>query len=118
MPAGLEAIPEIRVVALGSEAVFSNAAFQNGQFRTSDLIRAVFNWVADREHRITVPPRDPDLRFLPLDKPESFVFVTRVAQIYLPAAALLAGIAVWFRRARGSRRTPTPSTESIAHDAA
>ncbi|MEM9380258.1 MAG: DUF4350 domain-containing protein [Planctomycetota bacterium] len=105
-PVGLEVEPEVRVVALGSDAVFSNASMQNPQFRAPDLARAVFNWVVDRRHRISVPARDPDLRYLPQDRPEAFVFVTRLAQLYIPALALLAGIAVWVVRVRGSRRLP------------
>ena len=49
----------------------------------------------DREHRITVPQRDPEFRFLPLDRPRSVVWVMRVAQYLLPLAALLAGVLVW-----------------------
>ncbi|MEM6675953.1 MAG: GldG family protein [Planctomycetota bacterium] len=107
-PVGLEVIPKIRIVALGSQTVFGNHAVADGSLRVPDLMRAVFNWVVDREHRIAVPPRDPDLRFLPPGEPEGFVFVTRVAQFYLPLAALAAGLFVWFRRVRGSRRRTSP----------
>lgn len=103
-PVGLGSIPEVRVVALGSEAMMTNAALQNPQFRAADVLRAAFNWLLDREHRITVPPRDPDQRFLPRDRPESFVLVVNTAQYYLPLAALVAGLLVWLRRTRGSRR--------------
>ncbi|MEM1448935.1 MAG: Gldg family protein [Planctomycetota bacterium] len=111
-PAGLEVEPEIRIVALGSDAVFSNASMQNPQFRTPDLARAVFNWVVDRRHRITVPVRDPDLRYLPQDRPEAMVFVIRLAQFYLPGLALLTGVLVWIVRVRGSRRLPSTSLAS------
>jgi predicted small integral membrane protein len=108
-PKGLEAVPEIRIVALGSEAMFTNAALQNPGFRSSDVLRAAFNWLLDREHRITVPDLDPDFRFLPLDRPRAVVWVMRVAQYLLPLAALLAGVLVWLRRASGSRRVPARS---------
>jgi predicted small integral membrane protein len=108
-PKGLEAVPEIRIVALGSEAMLTNAALQNPGFRSSDVLRAAFNWLLDREHRITVPDLDPDLRFLPLDRPLAVVWVMRVAQYLLPLAALLAGVLVWLRRAGGSRRVPARS---------
>ncbi len=117
-PAGLEVIPEIRIVALGSESMFSNAHMQNGQARAQDLARVAFNWVVNRDHRVAVPPRNPDLRFLPQDQPEGFVFVTRVAQFYLPGAALLMGILVWFLRTRGSRRRPPAPSKVTARDAA
>ncbi len=109
-PKGLEAVPEIRIVALGSEAMFTNAALQNPGFRSADVLRAAFNWLLDREHRITVPQRAPDFRFLPMDRPRAVVWVMRVAQYLLPLAALLAGVLVWLRRAGGSRRTPTKSS--------
>ena len=108
-PKGLEAVPEIRIVALGSEAMLTNAALQNPGFRSSDVLRAAFNWLLAREHRITVPDLDPDLRFLPLDRPRAVVWVMRVAQYLLPLAALLAGVLVWLRRASGSRRVPARS---------
>lgn len=96
---GLEAIREVRVVALGSLYTFSNAAFQG-----ASIVPAAFNWVADREHRISVPPRDPDLRLMPRDDPQATVTVTRFAQFYLPGAVALLGLLVWFLRSRGSRR--------------
>ncbi len=98
---GLDDIREIRIVALGSAHSFTNAAM-----RTESLIPAAFNWVSDREHRITIPPKDPDLRMLPRDDPEAIVAVTNFAQLYLPGLAALLGLAVWFLRSRGSRRRP------------
>ena len=109
-PVGLEVVPEIRIVALGSEAMLTNAALQNPGFRSADVLRAAFNWLLDREHRITVPQRDPEFRFLPLDRPRSVVWVMRVAQYLLPLAALLAGVLVWLRRASGSRRVTTKTS--------
>ena len=105
-PKGLEEVPEIRIVALGSEAMLTNAALQNPQFRSADVLRAAFNWLLDREHRITINERGPDFRFLPLDRPKAVVWVMRVAQYLLPLAALLVGVIVWLRRASGSRRAP------------
>jgi hypothetical protein len=42
------------------------------------------------------------------------VRITRLAQFYLPGAALLAGVLVWFFRVRGSRRAPAPTSSSTA----
>ena len=64
--AGLEAIREVRVVGIGSLYSFTNAALQS-----ASVLPAALNWVADREHRISVPPRDPDLRLMPRDDPSS-----------------------------------------------
>lgn len=103
-PTGLGTVPEVRIVALGSESMLTNAALQNPTFRSSDVLRGAFNWLLDREHRIIMEPGDPDLRFLPRERPESAVFVIRVAQYYLPLAALLVSLLVWLLRTRGSRR--------------
>ena len=69
------------------------------------------NWVTDREHRIAVPPRDPDLRLMPRDDPSAMVRVTRFAQFQLPGAVALLGLLVWFQRTRGSRRRPVASKQ-------
>lgn len=96
---GLDAIEEIRIVAFGSERVFHNEAM-----RSASILPAAFNWVVDREHRIVVPPRDPDLRFLPRDDPEAYVRVARFTQWILPGVVAALGLLVWFVRSRGSRR--------------
>ena len=103
-PTGLGTVPEVRIVALGSESMLTNAALQNPTFRSSDVLRGAFNWLLDREHRIIMEPGDPDLRFLHRERPESAVFVIRVVQYYLPLAALLVSLLVWLLRTRGSRR--------------
>ena len=103
----MEAIKEVRVVGFGSLFSFSNAAL-----RGASVLPAALNWVADREHRIAVPPRDPDLRLMPRDDPSAMVRVTRFAQFHLPGAVALMGLFVWFRRARGSRRRPSASQEA------
>lgn len=101
---GLEAIREVRVVGFGSLFSFSNAAFQG-----ASVLPAAVNWVADREHRITVPPKDPDLRLMPRDDPSAIVRVTRFAQFQLPGAVAVIGLLVWFVRTRGSRRRKVAS---------
>lgn len=100
-PAGLEELREVRVFALGSQLAFTNAAMSS-----TSLVPAAFNWVADREHRITVPPRDPDLRLMPRDDPEALGTVVRFAQFQLPGLVAVLGALVWFLRTRGSRRRP------------
>lgn len=104
--AGLEAIEEVRVVGFGSLYSFTNAALQG-----ATVLPAALNWVTDREHRIAVPPRDPDLRLMPRDDPSAMVRVTRFAQFQLPGAVALLGLLVWFQRTRGSRRRPVASKQ-------
>jgi hypothetical protein len=102
-PLALEAELETRLVVLGSILPLTNAL----EPQNADIWRAMFNWVTDRDHRVTVSPRDPDLRFLPRDDPEALVGVVRLAQYWLPLGALCIGVCVAFLRSRGgpSKRT-------------
>ena len=108
---GLEAIDEIRIVAFGSVRAFHNEALRN-----ASILPAAFNWVADREHRIIVPPRDPDLRYLPRDDPEAYVRVARFTQWILPGCVAVLGLLVWVVRTRGSRRR-APGSRAGASEA-
>ena len=104
---GLEAELETRIVALGSEASLANA------YRKFDagFSRAAFSWVTDQEHRIIVPARDPDLRYLPRTEDNApVVIASKVAQFYLPGGTFLLGLLVWILRSRssGRRRVSTP----------
>ena len=96
-PLALEAEQETRLVVLGSTTALMNA----GENYNADIWRAMFNWATDRDHRVNVSPRDPDLRFLPRDDPEAIVGVVRLAQYWLPLGALLIGVCVAFLRSRG-----------------
>lgn len=108
-PSGLDQIPEIRVVAFGTESVLWNDAVSDPRALEAGLLGPALNWITEREHRITVPPRDPDLRFLPRDNPAAFPRVARFAQFWLPGAVLVLGVVVWLVRSRGARRTaPQP----------
>lgn len=110
-PGGLEAELQIRIAAIGSPVAFSNVGIGS----SPQFLRSVFQWVTDREHRIVVPPRDPDLRFLPRDDGgKAIVAVTRFAQFWLPGAVLLIGILVWFTRSRGARRRPSAQNVNAA----
>ena len=106
---GLESIEEIRIVAFGSERAFHNEAM-----RSASILPAAFNWAADREHRIVVPPRDPDLRYLPRDDPQAYVRVARFTQWILPGCVAALGLLVWVVRTRGSRRRPTAPGTAVA----
>ncbi|MEZ6013749.1 MAG: GldG family protein [Planctomycetota bacterium] len=100
-PLALTAELETRIALVGTSTVFMNQA---SKYNT-DLWRAAFAWVTDRDHRVNVSPRDPDLRFLPRDKPEALGKVVRVAQLWLPLGALLIGLVIAFLRARGGPKT-------------
>lgn len=96
-PLALEAEAETRLLVLGSTTAMMNAA----ERYNADIWRAMFNWATDRDHRVTVSPRDPDLRFLPQDDPAAMVGVVRLAQYWLPLGALCIGVAVAIMRSRG-----------------
>jgi len=96
-PLALEAEAETRLVVLGSTSALMNGL----EPYNADIWRAMFNWATDRDHRVNVSPRDPDLRFLPQDDPAALVGVVRLAQYWLPLGALCIGVAVAFLRSRG-----------------
>ncbi|MEL6906580.1 MAG: DUF4350 domain-containing protein, partial [Planctomycetota bacterium] len=116
-PAGLEEEPEVRAVLFGSDAVLWNRSARFGA-----VVSPAFNWAVEREHRISVSPRNPDLRFMPRGDAEALGTVTRFAQLWMPGALVALGVLVWIVRARGSRRrvpaplaaAPRPGTESAA----
>lgn len=99
-PLALEAELETRVVALGSSTAFANAAHDVN----ADLWRAVFNWATEREHRVMISPKDPDLRYLPPEDPDAIVSVVRFAQYWLPLSVLVIGCVVAVLRSRGGPR--------------
>ncbi|QDV07478.1 ABC-type uncharacterized transport system [Planctomycetes bacterium Poly30] len=108
---GLDAELETRIVALGSEMSLTNLDRQLN--RDAGFARALFSWVTDQEHRIVVPPRDPDLRFLPRSADnDAFVTASRVAVFYLPGVTFLLGLIVWILRSRGSGRRRIGSSEA------
>lgn len=113
-PLALEAELETRLAVFGSSGSFINGLATQNQ----DLWRAAFNWATDREHRVSVSPRDPDLRFVPRDDPAAMGRVVRFAQLWLPLGAFAIGALVALARARGGPRAPTKATSSHTEAAA
>jgi hypothetical protein len=96
-------LPDVRtrIVALGSAQPLTNRyeAFN------LDLGRNVFNWVTEREYRLSISPRDPGTTFL-TDEGQA-ALVTRVAMWLLPGLCLALGVLTAILRARGGpRRKP------------
>ena len=89
-----------RIALLGSAGFLYNATLESrgGGGSSLDLARNVCNWLADREWRVNVAPKDPDLRLL--DR-EQIPWVSRLAFGGLPALFLVAGLLVAWRRSRG-----------------
>ncbi len=96
----LEEKPQARLVVLGSSMAFSNGAFAYNR----DLLRNVFNWVLDREFRISISPRNPDVRLIPVAQREKALpRLSQMAWGYLPGLCLLLGVLVAYRRSRTGR---------------
>jgi len=99
-----DVVAERRIVFLGSGGLLQDYALESPQLApyNRDFARNVFNWVADREFRVNVSPRDPALRRA---EPEQAALVVQVALWGLPVLALaLAGITAMVRR-RGNPKT-------------
>ena len=90
--------PQARVVVVGSSMAFTNGAFRYNQ----DLLRNIYNWTLDREYRLSISARNPDVRLIPVSKRGTALpLLSRLAWGYLPGLCLLLGILVARRRARG-----------------
>ncbi|MCP3916649.1 MAG: GldG family protein [bacterium] len=106
VPAGAENVPEgeqrreARIVAMGTTDAFCDANFDYN----ADLLRNLFNWLTDREYRLSISTRNPDLRRIP---PERVPSVAQLALWLLPGLCLLLGIVTAYARSRGGpRRQP------------
>ncbi len=95
--AELEPEVETRMVALGCASVFENdRADRNG-----DFARNVFRWIGSREWRVSISPRDPDQRRLPVHESGAMGPITRVSLLWIPGSCLLLGVLTAFLRSRG-----------------
>lgn len=98
VPAALEEEVEARLVVVGSSYAFANDA---ARFNT-DFLRNVYNWVLDREFRVSISPRDPDLRLVPPeDQARVLPRVNQFAWGWLPGLCLVLGLATALLRSRG-----------------
>ena len=96
----MEEKPQARVVVLGSSPAFMNGFFGNNR----DLLRNVYNWVLEREYRLSISARNPDVRLIPVDKRATALpRLSRLAWGYLPGLCLLLGILVASMRARAGK---------------
>ena len=85
-------------MVLGSGGLLQDAVLRDprlGPFNES-FARNAFNWVADREYRVSVAPRDPRMERV---DGEAAVFVVQVALWGLPLLSLaLAAVTAVLRR--------------------
>jgi len=94
---GLEARPQSRILALGSSDVMCNYWLDTN----TDFVRNSFNWGVARDYRVSVSPRDPDERRLPLDA-QVLAKLNRVCVWFLPGLCLALGVITALRRASGN----------------
>ncbi len=84
---------ESRLVILGCSDMLVNV----WQQFNAEVNLAAFNWLTDREWRVSVSPKDPDRRILPA---ENRKWVVYLALWILPGIALLGGVLTAFFRRR------------------
>jgi hypothetical protein len=83
-----------RILALGSPDVLSDSSFDEN----SDFALNAFNWLAERDWRLSISPRSQETRRLDLRNSDSSKWVTRVSLICLPGVCAVLGIALFLRR--------------------
>jgi hypothetical protein len=91
-----QARPWARVLALGSAEGMGNGPFPFAR----DLLLNGFNWLAERDWRLNVRPRDQDVRQLDLVNTGALAVVNRVAFLALPGLFALLGVLVALMRRR------------------
>lgn len=85
---------DARILALGS-----SSALGNDQFAASrDLALNAFNWLAQREHRLVIQPRQVEARRLDLGSTRALAAINFVAFGALPGLCALLGIVIALRR--------------------
>lgn len=97
---------QARIVVIGSSFAFANAIFETNY----DFLRNVFNWALDREYRLSMSPRDPDLRRWPEDKLENLPALGRLAWLWIPALCFGLGVLFAYLRARGGPRATSAAS--------
>ncbi|HVS19870.1 MAG TPA: DUF4350 domain-containing protein, partial [Planctomycetota bacterium] len=93
---GVAERPRARVVVFGAPDALANGALVHAR----DLVLNTFNWLAARDWRLNVRPRDPDRRRLDLQSTTALAAVQRVAFLGLPGLFALVGVVVAVRRRR------------------
>jgi hypothetical protein len=90
------AVPECRVVCLGSADAFSNPTFEVD----GDLVLAAFDWSASRDFRVQVTPRSKLSRRIAVSEGTTLSRVHLVAVLLLPGLCFALGFLTAWRRRR------------------
>jgi len=86
-----------RIVGLGNVGMLCNAYLQQNR----DFVRNLFDWLAGREHRLRVTPRDPAVSRLELQRTAALPVLTYGLWIGFPGACIAMGLVLGWKRRRG-----------------
>ena len=86
-----------RVIVVGDSAWLEPALLMEPQFANLDALMAWTGWLTQREALIAIPPRRSDLQAIVMSEADVSGVALRVF-VFLPAAILLLGFAVWWSR--------------------
>jgi ABC-type uncharacterized transport system involved in gliding motility auxiliary subunit len=84
-----------RLVVIGSAEMASNR-FTQSLPGNADLLGVAINWLAEEEALVNIPPKEETPQNITLTDPQRRVISTTVYA--LPLAAMLLGMAVWWKR--------------------
>jgi ABC-type uncharacterized transport system involved in gliding motility auxiliary subunit len=85
-----------RVLAVGSGDALSNDLLA----RNRDFVLNAFNWLAQRDRRLAIRPREVERRLLDLSNTRSLATLNLMAWILLPALTAALGVVTALRRRR------------------
>ena len=92
-----ENVERARVIGLASVNFLSNGLIAENRH----FVRNLFNWLAEREHRLRVTPNDPALQVLELERSDNLPILTYGLWLGFPGACIAMGIVLSVRRRRG-----------------
>ncbi|MFT4540458.1 MAG: hypothetical protein ACI841_002041 [Planctomycetota bacterium] len=96
----LEQETETRIAVIGSASPLCNTLIDYN----SDFARNLFNWCVDREYRVSISPRNPDHRRLPVRRTNVLAQLKHVTLWGLPGGCFLLGLLTYYLRNRGSKQ--------------
>ncbi len=95
-PAAGSALPESRVLCVGSSDAFTNSCAEVNR----DFLLNAFDWAASRDYRVHVDPENPTTRRIDVTSGRALSDVFWMAVVLLPGSCLALGIFTTWRRRR------------------